>query len=327
MACYHPLKAAWYGELTEKGKKKYILENPEYEYISPIETIEIPCGKCIGCRIDYSKEWATRCMLEAKNYKYNAFITLTYNEENVRHTEGINIETGETVDRLTLHPEDITKFMKDLRRYWKYHYNEDNIKFYLCGEYGETTGRPHYHIIAFNLHIRDLEPFFINKNKDQIYLSETINKIWKMGQTSIGEVTWQSCSYTARYVMKKLKGKDSKEIYELLGIIPEFVRMSRNPGIGRSYFEKNKAEIYQTDELFIEDGKGKVLTLKPVKYFDRLFDLDSPEAMQAIKLQRKKNAIISEKNRETKTNLTKKEYTKIKEINKIESLKKLKRTI
>lgn len=327
MACYHPLKVAWYGEVTTNHKKKYEFVNPDYDdYKSAVEVKDIPCGKCMGCRIEYSRQWATRCMLEAKKYKYNAFINLTYDEEHVHHTTGHTIE-GEEIDRLTLYPPDVTKFMKDLRRYFDYNYKEQGIKFYLCGEYGDTTGRPHYHIVAFNIHIRDLIPFYKNAEGDQIYISETIAKIWKKGQITVGEVTWQSCAYTARYVMKKRKGKDAEEIYKILGIEPEFVRMSRNPGIGRAYYEENKDNIYLTDEIFLDNGKGKVIKFKPGKYFDRLYDLESPEAMEAIKLQRKKNAILCEKNRQTKTNLTKKEYLRIQESNLLQKTTKLKRTI
>ena len=206
MACYHPLAGLWYGELTESGKKKYQIISQEEKvqfisnkaFIRPREQIEVPCGKCVGCRLEYSRQWAYRCMLEAKQYEHNAYITLTYDQNNVTWVMGANRETGEIEPVTTLVPEHLTKFMKDLRRYYKYHYNHEGIRFYACGEYGSETHRAHYHLIIFNLPIYDKEKFFINANGDQVYLSKTIDEIWGKGITSVGDVTWNSAAYVAR---------------------------------------------------------------------------------------------------------------------------------
>lgn len=333
MACYHPMAGLWYGEYTDKGNKKYLIVGDKVKFISskafqrPLEQIEVPCGHCIGCRLDYSRQWATRCMLEARDHKDNAFITLTYDQEHVKWVPGANRDTGELEPVTTLIPEDLTKFMKDLRRYYKYHYNHDDIRFFACGEYGEETHRAHYHITAFNLPVYDLEYFFTNKNGDKTYLSETLAKIWGKGQVSVGEVTWQSAAYVARYVVKKFKGPDAKDYYKKLGIKPEFVRMSRKPGIARKYYEENKDKIYELDEIIITGKKGQAQVVKPSKYYDRLFDLDSPEAMAAIKERRQKLAMESMDLKLSKTSLNKKEYLKVCEDNKLAQAKLLRRTI
>lgn len=335
MACYHPNTALWYGDMTAAGKRKYYIipqSGPTKTFGKlfshyPLEEIEVPCGKCIGCRLDYSRQWANRCMLEAKQWQHNYMITLTYDESNVHLVDGVNRETGELQKVGNLEPKDLTKFMKDLRRYYMYHYNHDNIRFYACGEYGDNTYRPHYHVIVFNCPILDLENFFLNKEREQIYLSNTIRNIWKKGIITVAKLEWQVAAYVARYVMKKRKGKDSEEYYKKLGVIPEFVRMSRGPGIARDYYEQHKDQIYEFDEIHLERKNGQVMTVKPSKYYDRLYDLDSPEALAAIKKQRKLAAEISLYNELHKTNLNKVQYLELKEKNKIAQTKTLLRTI
>ena len=127
--------------------------------------------------------------------------------------------------------------------------------------------------------------------------------------------------------MKKIKGPEAEEAYKKLGIVPEFVRMSRRPGIAWQYFEDNKEAIYECDEIIITGQKGIAQKIKPCKYYDRLFDLDSPEAMQAIKENRREKAEEAEQIKLAKTSLTKREYLDMKEQAHLEKVKKLKRTI
>lgn len=222
-----------------------------------IEVIQVPCGCCIGCRLDYSRQWANRCYLESLDSKYNYFITLTYDVEHV--------PIGKCGNG-TLVPDDLKKFLKDLRAYYKYHYNIDNIRYFACGEYGDISLRPHYHLITFNLPIYDLDPNFryVEDGKEIVtqhvengyiyYYSDIIHKIWNKGNILIGEATWQSMAYVARYVTKKIKGKEST-VYDSLGIEPEFVRMSRMPGLGENYFKQHYNEIYENDNIVVFNGK------------------------------------------------------------------------
>ena len=333
MACYHPLRALWYGEYTDSGKKKYTIVGKntpisKKAFLEPLETEEVPCGKCLGCRLEYSRKWAVRCMLEAKQYEHNAFITLTYDKNNVKWVTGVNRDTGEIEPVTTLVPDDLTKFMKDLRRYYKYHYNHDNIRFYACGEYGSKTHRAHFHIIAFNLPIFDKEKYFINAGGEQVYISQTLFEIWqKKGRVTIGDVTWNSAAYVARYVMKKIKGPDSEETYKKLGIVPEFVRMSRKPGIAWQYYDENKDKIYECDEIIFTNKDGKGEKIKPCKYYDRLYDLENPEFMQALKQKRKLEAEYSMALQLGRTSLSKKEYLEMKEQKKQKQIEKLKRDL
>ena len=177
--------------------------------------------------------------------------------------------------------------MKRLRRHWEHHYGIEGIKFYGCGEYGDTTHRPHYHIAIMGL---PLDPYKLKKYKDtdagRLWIWEQGEKIWGKGFCVIGRLTWDSAAYVARYVLKKQKGPEANNFYESKGIIPEFVNMSRRPGIGRDYYEKHKDEIYEHDSLIIKSG-NKVIEAKPPKYYDSLYDVDNHEILEKLKNERK----------------------------------------
>lgn len=321
MTCYHPLiRRIHVGEyLTAKDGHKYpkadIISTQEYEwyqkYNAKYEYEKIPCGKCIGCRLEYSKNWATRCMLESKLHYQNWFITLTYDEEHLPiDPEKVNTDTGEIFERNetwngTLRPKDLQNFMKRLRITWERKYNNKDIRFFACGEYGSQYKRPHYHLIVFNLNLTEeqLKPKFINEEHQQIYECPEIEKIWGKGLIAIGGVSWSSCAYVARYITKKQKGPDSVDYYYKQGQEPEFVRMSRKPGIGREYYELKKHEIYETDEIFQTTVKGNTVKLKPPRYYDKLYDIDYPEDMERIKNARRASAKKALKVKKSKTTL------------------------
>ena len=121
--------------------------------------------------------------------------------------------------------------MKRLRIHYKRNHNVDNIRYYLAGEYGSKTERAHYHAIMFNLPIADLKKEKVSGSGNVLYTSKELNKIWGKGYVWIGEVTWNSASYVARYVMKKHYGKEAEQYYRSKGKEPEFVCMSAATGI------------------------------------------------------------------------------------------------
>lgn len=341
MPCYHPLRRWWWGEVDQDGKqinamvtsweqdhlyeRRIGFAKVQGDWTADQWSEEIPCGKCIGCRLEYSRQWANRCVLESKEWDENWFITLTYNDENLPFKECINTETGELKGEFTpsLKPDDMTKFMKDLRRYWEYHYGEKNIRFYLCGEYGNQTARPHYHIIAFNLHIHDLQPQGQSKSGKMQWKSPEIEKIWGKGLTALGHVEYESCAYVARYMLKKQKGENAKEFYAENGLEPEFTRSSRKPGIARAYFERNKDKIYKYDEIVLPGNK----VVRPPKYYDNLYDIEAPKEMEVIKTARKAAAKEAEKIELAKTTLNKGEILALKERTAKEKVKKLPREL
>lgn len=315
MTCYRPLIRIELqnvfvrkkdGSLTKKAKILSREQFEKYETIHKNETeeikvMEIPCGHCIGCRLDYSREWANRCTLEAKKHKNNYFITLTYDEEHLP-------EGG------TLIKKDLQDFIKRLRATWEYKYNEKEIKFYACGEYGGKTERPHYHVILFNMPIKteNLQPYKINEQHEMLYKCRELDKIWGKGFVTVGGVSWNSCAYVARYMTKKHKGPGAEKYYKEKGIIPEFCTMSRRPGIGRAYYEENKEEIYWNDEITIPTKSG-VTKVKPSKYYDKLYDQEQPEIMESIKKDRENAIKKIEQVKMSKTTIDKKQQLRVEE--------------
>lgn len=243
------------------------------------EVMLVPCGHCIGCRLEYSRQWATRCCLEALSHEFNYFLTLTYDDLHLPtnpRTLTISDDTGEVLRDGYSHPLDppaLTKFFKDLRRYYDHHYNIDGIRFFAAGEYGDKSSRPHYHAICFNLPIFDLKFYKRDFAGHPMYTSEILNKIWKNGYVVVAECCFDTCAYVARYVMKKQTGQN-KDYYEYLNIVPEFTRMSRRPGIAKSYYDENVDRIYSADQITIVGAGKKALQCQPPKYFDNLYGLD-----------------------------------------------------
>lgn len=262
MSCFKPL-TGWYSKFKNPSGKRSIVFNSR-EALDPYHSLSIPCGQCIGCRLEKSRQWAIRCSLESQLYQNSYFLTLTYDDEHLP-------KSGSLV------PDDLQKFLKRLRRYVEYHGSDEKIRFFACGEYGDNFLRPHYHAIIFNLDISDLKRFSTSFSGDIYYTSETINQIWKNGYVIIGEVTFESCAYVARYVTKKMTGSQADFYYE--GRQPEFVRMSRRPGIGSAWLDQYKSDVYPHDYIVIRDG----IKVKPPKYFDKLFESIAPDEMSMIK--------------------------------------------
>lgn len=333
MPCYKPLKAIHLGKkLNGKKRLQFVTAFCKENHI-PIpyneETfldfakgrdniMEIPCGQCIGCRLEYSRQWAMRVLEEAKNYEHNHFITLTYNELFLATLcQSAQLTSREIiVPTASLIKKDLQKFIKDLRRYWEYHFNHDGIRFFACGEYGEQYQRPHYHIAIFNLPIPDLKFYKLTATKEPLFTSKIIESIWGKGFAPIGAVTWNSAAYIARYVTKKIKGPQADEYYKQLGVIPEFTNMSRRPGIGREAFDKIMAgEIsYGEAKMLVKTNKG-VQALKPARYYDKLYDNFNPDDMERIKAERKTKGETSEIIRKQKTALDEFQYRQVQEEN------------
>lgn len=346
MTCYHPLRGFILG-VKENGKKDILVKSSSIDYIwrfvgadswnvgygdpdsarSPNvivvdDYIDVPCGKCIGCRLAYSRDWANRCMLEAKEHEHNYFITLTYDDEHLPISHYIDENTGELCSIPTLRKRDLTLFYKRLRKRLGY----DGIRYFSCGEYGDTTYRPHYHAIMFNLELPDLK-FYKNGHVDgtKYYTSELLNSIWQNGYVIIGDVTWDSCAYVARYVMKKRKGKDSI-VYEKYNITPPYVVMSRRPGIAANYYNGHYEEIYDCDELILSTDTKSILA-QPPKYFDRLLEQDFPEIFKNIKDVRQLKAKTKKELKLAMTSVSSDELLRIEEDEKARKILALQRPL
>lgn len=343
MSCYHPIVAFWTGRYTESGKKQMYIVKYDIDMISEqslakagvpysirpdccknfngniffIDKYELPCGKCIGCDLDRSKVWAMRCVKEASLYPegYNWFVTLTYDDEHLVSPYLVK--------------DDLARFMRKLRRRMEYHgFAKDGIRFFACGEYGENYKRPHFHVILFNCPLPDVKPVGNNPDieKTFYYHSDLIQNTWSNGFTTLGEVTFDSCAYVARYVIKKHKQEDLMS--DIPDFVPEFIRMSRRPGIASEWYEQNMDKIYQTDEILMTDRNGKLIKMKPCRFFDNKYEIDNPEKMYDIKANRQRLAIISQANLLYKTHHKHVVYLRAEqEKHKLQSVKKLVRKI
>lgn len=265
MPCFKPLKGyrSKTGGITFSANQGYI-DLP----------VTVPCGQCMGCRIDRSREWAVRCMHEAQLHPCNTFITLTYDEKNLPNPAGLNHDHFQ-------------KFMKRLRK----RFFKDRIRFYMCGEYGEKLGRPHYHAILFNFEFPDKYLWQENHRGDRIYRSPMLEKLWQFGFSTIGSVTMQSAAYVARYVTKKITGEIAEDYYqkpdiytgELKPVRPEYNSMSCKPGIGKAWFDKYHYDVFPHDYC-VQDGK-KVKT--PSYYLKQLRSMNE-EKYKEVKKERVK---------------------------------------
>lgn len=295
---YWRFQGRYHGELHDKCVKsadgsrivRYDPETGEAKDLYPgYEAVLVPCGKCRGCTIQRSRDWANRLMLEKQLYHDDEcwFLTLTYDEFHVPTV--MNPVSGTT--EMTLRSDHCSWFMKRLREFS----GIDGIRFYAAGEYGEHTKRPHMHICLFGLpkELLDLEETGKSPKGFLYYKSPLIEKSWSvdgypLGHHGIAPMTWETCAYVARYCTKKIGGlKD--DVYSSLGIEREFSRMSRRPGIGRVYYDRNAKEIFEEDKITISTPRGG-RSFRPPRYYDKLYDLDSPEELEALKEKRKKSA-------------------------------------
>ncbi len=214
-----------------------------------------------------------RCVHEASQHPANCYLTLTYDDAHVPWSP----VTGEQ----TLVKKHLQDFLKRLR----FHLDKENIKvrFFACGEYGEDTHRPHYHLILFGYDFPDKFFYKLSKDGQPYYASPTLNKIWSHGLCVVAGVTFESCAYVSRYVTKKITGDAAEEVYQ--GIQPEFVNMSRRPGIGSNWFEKYSSDVYPYDEVILHGNSG-TRRMHPPRYYDKLYEQMPGNSLEAIKEKR-----------------------------------------
>lgn len=242
--------------------------------------MHVPCGQCIGCRLDHSRQWALRCLHEAKEHESNCFLTLTYDDDHLPLDHSLNKTHFQS-------------FMKHLR----HAVSPTKIRFFHCGEYGEKLSRPHYHALIFGYDFPD--KVLLKQGKNPLYTSPELSKIWKRGFSTIGEVTFDSAAYVARYATKKINGKgktdhywyDDRETGETFPLQQEYITMSRNPGIGDNWYEKYKADVFPSDMVVtLRDGKSYINSAP--RYYAEKYKEEDPEAYKQLKHRREIHALI-----------------------------------
>jgi len=272
--CYSPVRA-W----------RDTSRNIAFKPIPDSSQIQLPCGRCIGCRLERSRQWAVRLVHEKAHHEESSFITLTYDEDHLP-------EGG------TLVPKHFQDFVKRLRR----SVEPRRIRFFHAGEYGERRGRPHYHAIIFGEAFRSARTEVeVSDRGDETWSDGHLTSLWPFGRSRVGEVTFESCAYVARYVTKKITGAKASSHYqkcdprtgEVFELRPEYATMSRRPGIGRLHIEKYFREVYSpARDSVICRGRPA----KPPRYYDKFLEQCDPQVYARVKEDRE-SALLGSANR------------------------------
>ena len=280
MPCYHPITAYQSDKhLTDNGKRKLVFKRQLVQG-QAYDVVKVPCGKCIGCKLETSRQWALRCVHEASLFDDNCFITLTYDDEHI-NPQG------------TLVKSDFQKFMKRLRKdhvgLQPIEYQGKQrfpIRYFACGEYGENLGRPHFHACLFNFDFGD-KRLWNYRNGKPVYISDELSRLWPNGYHEIGDVTFRSAAYVARYITKKITGDAAmvhylhdfdEETGECSFREQEFATMSRRPGIGKMFYDKHSSDCYPKDFITHDGTKQKL-----PKYYDRCLEHDDEQKLKDVK--------------------------------------------
>lgn len=196
-------------------------------------------------------------------HRQNAFVTLTLDDAHLP-ADG------------SLDHRHFQLFMKRLRKRWG-----KPVRFYMCGEYGETTDRPHYHACLFGVDFTNDQKFFTrNHQEDDLYTSETLDKLWQLGHATVGAVTLQSAGYCTRYIMQKKTGSLGELTYG--NRTPPYNRMSLRPGLGAGWVNRFRPDVFPCDYVVTSDGhKDRV-----PRYYDKLNERHDAAQFAAIKSDR-----------------------------------------
>jgi len=245
MPCYQPL-FGWYCLDGEERGKVIFQRQPGIMYV---ET-PLPCGQCLGCRMEQARQWAIRCCQEAEMHDDNCMVTLTYDDANLPDDGG-------------LRPEHPTLWLKKLRR----KFPEKKIRYFLAGEYGDKLSRPHYHVLLFGIDFaNDIDYNVKDTRPPQSDLQET----WTHGYVNVAPLTYETAAYVARYCLKKQKSEMSY-CDKSTGVIlhREYTRMSRGrgkvTGIGSKWISSFEHDTYKTDSIHMQGSKIS----RPPRYYDK----------------------------------------------------------
>lgn len=239
------------GWSLEKVRQKI----PEYGHLS--------CGRCDSCLLRRSQEWAARCLHEMHMHEENCFLTLTYSDlalprdGNLNHTH-------------------IQLFMKKLR----FVIAPKKIRYFMCGEYGSKTDRPHYHMLIFGYDFPDKTYWRMCKRKiHRLYRSEQLERLWCYGHSEIGSATYESAGYIARYIVKKIQQDADRSV-------SSYVRMSTRGGVGEDFFQKYRTDMYPIGSVVLRTGKK----ISVPRYYAKKMKILEPSVVEEVKQKNKLKA-------------------------------------
>ena len=265
MACYQPIRAFQ----RDPGGRVILL--PARGPRGEPSNLELPCGKCLGCQQTRANHWAERCKHHASQYLNNSFLTLTYNDywqPDDRNVQPRDLQlflkrlrkrlhrvlAGQTQQKPPRDPRNL--ILSDPRR---------PLRYFACGEYGETTGRPHYHLLLFNADFAGQQIGASHGN--QLRINDHIAACWtdprtgsSYGNHTVGTATAGAVAgYIAKYVLKSHRYNslnnpicDRDGVANPNWIRPPFVRMSK--GIGNEWLTKYHSDLARG---YYTDGHGR----------------------------------------------------------------------
>lgn len=239
---------------------KTISWSPKH-YSKEYATFQLPCSKCIECRLEYARQWAVRCVHEAKMHEDNSFITLTYSDENLKSPKLQYIDFQLFAKRLR------KKIHKEAKKQG-YDLETKKISIFVTGEYGDKTKRPHWHAIIFNWRPTDAIHHYSNERGDKIYTSRTLTELWTHGHAELGSVTFESAGYVARYAAKKLiHGEDQNHDFH-----PISKKSSKN-AIGKKFLETFYKDIFNYGEVILDNGTKTSIP----RYYEKWLQKNHPD--------------------------------------------------
>lgn len=297
MPCYYPRNVVrskrvchpktgkpvvFFKKSAEKNFRFWTSSKAHFKFYRP-EVFQIPgCKpKCVGCQEDYSRAWAVRCWHESMKHDANCFITLTFNDS--------------YVPKGGLDHRWFQLFMKRFRRFLagSVGASSRSIKFFMAGEYGSLNFRPHFHACIFGYDFPD-RVLWTKRDDVNLYTSDLLSKLWSdprsgdsYGFSSVGDVSFASAAYIARYCAKKAGGAAVAA-----GLPSEYVRMSLKPGIGKTWIESYKDSVYPDDAVSLGEG----VHCKVPRYYDKYIELTDPTYFATLKSNRKASALASPDN-------------------------------
>lgn len=247
MACFNPLQAY----RTASGAVVFA----QLRRHDVVASIDLPCGRCRGCRLERSRQWALRCTHEARLHDENSFVTLTYDND--------HLPVGGS-----LRHRDVQLFFKRLRKAIR----PKRVRYFMCGEYGERLGRPHYHLCLFGLAFPDRRYLGKTSGGADKFSSEFLSGLWPLGDAQLSDFSFKAAAYVARYCMEKVSGDEAVGYYqrfdsetgEIFPLVPEYSAQSSRPGIGCDYVRLYYADILATGTCVV-DGRE----VKPPRYYDQ----------------------------------------------------------
>lgn len=267
MPCYHPL-SAW---RTSSGEVVFV------ERGDIVASLFLPCGRCVGCRLERSRQWAVRMMHEAQMYDRSSFVTMTYDQAHLPPHGSLHYPHWQT-------------FMKA----WRKRYGP--TRFFCAGEYGGLLGRPHFHAALFGVWPSDCKPWRKSESGHQLFRSEVMEQVWGRGSVEIGELTFESAAYMARYCLEKITGDLAEDHYrrvdpetgEVVRLVPEFARMSLRPGIGARWYSRFGGRVLDHDNVITNGHPAK-----PPRYYDVLSERKDPHRFDEIREERASRARVN----------------------------------